>query len=73
MFPTGASPSGVMDMAGNVWEWQANLWKEGQPFRSVRGGAWSFRHDFARVGVRNGLDPDVRFVSFGLRVVASPG
>lgn len=38
-YPSGASPYGVMDMAGNVFEWTATATDDGRDI--VRGGGWS--------------------------------
>lgn len=69
-YPEGASPYGVMDMAGNVWEWVADWYKNDYYRRSpnsnpigpvtgdckvIRGGSWySTGVGILRVSFRDG-------------------
>lgn len=44
-YPAGASKQGVLDMAGNVWEWTASRYKtydgaHAEDKRVLRGGSW---------------------------------
>jgi formylglycine-generating enzyme required for sulfatase activity len=71
-YPLGKSPFGVMDMAGNVWEWQANYSGNeyaGQKALGLRGGSWSDDGDLARVSVRGYGHPSGRDDDIGFRVV----
>lgn len=72
-YPEGASPYGVLDMAGNVWEWCEDLYRPGEQYRVLRGGSFGDSADLVRCASR---DYFVRPVSFfdliGFRVVA-PG
>jgi len=84
-YTKGASPYGVLDMAGNVWEWTSSLYK-GYPYkpdngredptamggRVLRGGSFDVDLDSVRCAYRIDVDPAVRDDSGGFRVL-SPG
>jgi formylglycine-generating enzyme required for sulfatase activity len=65
-FPAGASPYGVLNMGGNVWEWTADAWGAG-PERVIRGGSWNNQARNTRVSMRSGLRPEARAPTVGLR------
>jgi len=72
IYPQGASPQGVLDLSGNVWEWCLNesgdpdrIQAGGDVSRVVRGGSWGGGRDLARAAYRR--------VLYGFRVLcASP-
>ena len=68
----GISPYGAMDMAGNVWEWQANYYNQNQAGLSLRGGSWYSGQNAARVSVRLASNPNLWYDSCGFRVVFAP-
>jgi formylglycine-generating enzyme required for sulfatase activity len=70
-YPDGATPEGLMDMAGNVEEWMENFYDKDEDTRSLRGGSWSGLADYLRCSYRDGGDPDGRHYSVGFRVVRS--
>ncbi len=73
-YPEGATPEGLYDMAGNVWEWMENLYGEGAftpDSRSLRGGSWYDKSDDLRCSSRSFDDPWDRGSDGGFRVIHS--
>jgi formylglycine-generating enzyme required for sulfatase activity len=72
MYPLGASqPWGLLDLAGNVWEWTGSWSDEGKRYRVVRGGSWDHYRGDARVAVRYWYNPGSSLNYLGVRL-ASP-
>lgn len=88
IFPEGASPYGVLDMSGNVFEWTRSC-RENYPYipsdgreifestnkkriMIIRGGSFFGNKLWQRCAARYGRDSDSRVNDLGFRVVVSP-
>jgi formylglycine-generating enzyme required for sulfatase activity/energy-coupling factor transporter ATP-binding protein EcfA2 len=80
-YPAGAVPCGALDLAGNVWEWMADVWQSypgaEKPFteenrRALRGGSGYWDRTYVRCGARFWDFPVGDYYDFGFRVVAAP-
>ena len=71
-YPLGKSPLGVMDMGGNVWEWQANYGNMSEGKLELRGGSWNDHNNLARVSTYNNGRPSDRNNKIGFRIVLIP-
>lgn len=80
LFPDGASPYGVLDMSGNVWQWCLTSYSSPAPYagsedlrtyarRVLRGGAWYVNLVLARAASRLSSSPLNRYSNNGFRVV----
>jgi formylglycine-generating enzyme required for sulfatase activity len=87
-FPAGASPLGIVDLAGNVWEWTATPFARDPPQgstrhdprgpltgdeRTVRGGSYRSPPSDLRLTRRVGLPPGERLAGVGFRCAHDVG
>jgi formylglycine-generating enzyme required for sulfatase activity len=81
-YPEGASPYGVYDMGGNVWEWVGDWYDANYYFASeqrnpagpsrgthrvLRGGSWCFLSEAMRSTHRQPYDPEITDTDIGFR------
>lgn len=84
-FPAGASPYGVMDLVGNVWEWCSSQYApypywagdgrenlEAHGWRVLRGGSWYDTEWGTRAPRRLSSNPDHASHNTGFRVGREP-
>lgn len=79
-FPGGKNPLGLLDMAGNVWEWTNSLYDTGKECedessganRVVRGGSWDREAEYCRTAIRERDAPGARSQHLGFRLCPSP-
>jgi hypothetical protein len=68
LYPCGATPEGVQDMVGNVWEWVQDWFDKEKKAKVLRGGSFSDLAGYLRASVRGNIGPGFRDVSIGFRL-----
>lgn len=69
-YTAGRSPFGLLDMAGNVWEWTSSPFPGHPEWRTLKGGGWGNDPYCLRAAYRHGNRPITALDMVGFRCVA---
>ncbi len=67
-FPKGASPYGVLDGAGQIFEWTQTPWGNTGKY-TVKGGSWDDHGGVCRPAAHHGRPADLKHILMGFRLV----
>ncbi len=70
-YPAGASPYGLLDAVGNVFQWTGTPLPDGR--RLLKGCAWDDEAGLCRPAFRHGRPPGSRHILIGFRCARSAG
>lgn len=68
-YPEGATPLGLMDVAGNAWEWMENYYDYDKNWYALRGGSWYDDASNMLCSARSSGGPDLDYDVIGFRVL----
>jgi formylglycine-generating enzyme required for sulfatase activity len=69
LYPSGATPTGIHDLVGNVWEWVQDSYGDDDKRKVLRGGGWYVNSRYLRVSYRYRYNRIVQYDAFGFRCV----
>lgn len=72
-FPAGKSPYGVLDLAGNVFQWTSTPWRSVPGERTLKGSAWDDWPGVGRGAAMHGRPASTRHILIGFRCAAEGG
>jgi toxoflavin biosynthesis protein ToxD len=69
-FPSGASPFGILDAVGNVFQWTSTSLADAR--RVLKGCGWDDELPLCRPAFRHGRPPESRHILIGFRCSSTP-
>jgi formylglycine-generating enzyme required for sulfatase activity len=78
IYPHGRTANGVLDLAGNLWEWCINDYNSlrvslsSNGNKSLKGGSFYNDYQSAHTAYRINRSPSIKSIHYGIRVIVAP-